>query len=276
MFRVCAFSLAGLGLLAFFLGGCSHASYATPAPSADLAMWQEPQTKKSGPTKQQFLRGEDSVIHTALDRKPMAKFPASIAIARIQAPGYRSHTAAGYGSGKFSVVIQRDVESESHYKTLATMTGVRALAPIPRLLLPPRLDSDQTLRRGAATMRSDMLLIYTLDTRFHRVGTTRPLTVVTIGILDNYKIEVLTTASAVLLDTRTGFVYGVAEGSAKQQGGLNNWSNDEVIDQLRREVETKAFDELVKGLTGTWAGIAQEFGKAAAAETPIGHRLASQ
>ena len=248
-------SLLALALL----GGCTGVRYTTPSEAADLMIWQD--SPPDDPDRTGRIQpGEDSVIRSALDRRPAARFPASIAIARVQAPGYRSHTVQGHGTGAFSVVIQRDVETKDHFKTLSAMPEVRNLAPISRLLLPSRMKSDQTLRRAAAAMRSDVLLIYTLDTRFHRVDTDKPLDVVTVGILDNFNVEVYTTASAVFLDTRTGYVYGVSEGSSKKRTILNNWSNDEVVDAVRREVEAKAFDELVKSVVLNWTTIANEYG----------------
>src|SRR3954470_11734721 len=63
-----------------------------------------------------------------------------------------------------------------------------------------------------------MLLIYTFDTAFHDHDLAAPLSVVTLGLSPTQATHVVTTASAVLMDTRNGFIYGVAEASEKRNG----------------------------------------------------------
>jgi hypothetical protein len=66
---------------------------------------------------------------------------------------------------------------------------------------------------------------------------------------------VSTTASAVLVDVRTGFVYGVAEGTASERQTTNAWNSVNAVDQGRLSTENDAFDELVRELERTWKNI---------------------
>jgi hypothetical protein len=63
------------------------------------------------------------------------------------------------------------------------------------------------------------------------------------------------TASAVLMDTRNGYVYGVAEGTERQQQLASAWTSQAAIDQTRRRVELAAFKKLGDNLQTTWTGV---------------------
>src|SRR5436305_315132 len=83
--------------------GCAH--YSTPGRAADL--------RAVGVNAAIRANGTDSGIEQQLNKRPLASLPTGIAIARLQAPGYRSATANGFGSGRYSVVTTRDVEPDS-------------------------------------------------------------------------------------------------------------------------------------------------------------------
>src|SRR2546425_13017309 len=82
------------------IGAC--ASYAVPRGRADFrALGIDPAARE---------RQTDVTIKEVLARKPLAEFPTGVAMVRIQAPGYQSQTAQGYGHGAYSVIITRDIE----------------------------------------------------------------------------------------------------------------------------------------------------------------------
>lgn len=66
-------------------------------------------------------------------------------------------------------------------------------------------------------------------------------------------------ASALFIDVRTGFIYGVAESTAKASGLTNLWSSRSTIDNKRVEAEQQAFDGLMRQAAGTWKGIAAQY-----------------
>lgn len=67
-----------------------------------------------------------------------------------------------------------------------------------------------------------------------------------------------TTASAVFVDVRTGFVYGVAEASASEKQITNAWDSVNAADQGRVNTEREAFDRLLRELERTWTRIVTE------------------
>lgn len=254
-----AFALAVAGV-----GGC--ASYATPGGPADLGvMGVRPQLAADRAAQ------TDITMQERFDRKPLARFPTSIAVARVQAPGYRSRTASSYGGGAYSVVTTRDVEKPEHVAKLSKLDMVKGVGPINRLLLPPTgFRSDQELREAAASMQADVLLIYTLDTNFYVRDMAKPLSVVSLGLSPNQQARVTTTASAVLMDTRNGYVYGLAEATDSHNRMASAWTNDDAIDAARLKTESAAFEKLVVELEKTWNGVVSRYAQPGGTDQNVG------
>lgn len=240
-----AVSRSLLLLIIACLSGCAS-SYATPGRGAEMQLF--------GAAKDQL---SDSSVVQVIDRKPLASFPASIAFVRVQAPGYTSETAQSWGRGAYSIITDRDIENEEKVlgEMRAKMPKVKGFAPISRLLLPEEMRSDLELRQAAAALHADMVLIYTLDTSFRVQDVAAPLSVITLGLSPNQVAHVTCTASAVLLDTRNGYVYGIAEATEQQDQLASAWTCDAAVDQTRRRVEGKAFAKLATEFEQTWMGV---------------------
>lgn len=234
-------------VLAVFLGGC--ASYVTPGGSVRL---------------DNFDRAD---LTEVASRKPAASFPARIAVARVQAPNYRSYSSASYPSvGRYSVVTTQELATDENFQEIGAWPAVAGVAPISRLLLPDKLEKLDDLRLAAAKLQADILMIYTVDTTFTVQGRGYgPLAAISLGIVPDRDANVTATASAILIDTRTGFIHGVSEATAKATGLTNFWSSSDTVDKKRLEAERASFQLLVKDTAKTWAGIAKIHGGNAAA-----------
>src|SRR4051812_46847947 len=121
-------ALCLIGIFAITQSGCT-ASYVTPGRAADMRM--------VGVTAEMQKAQTDPGIRAAMQSKPLASLPAAIAVVRIQGPNYRSNTAEGWGSGKFTVVTTRDIEKDEDFARLEKLPMIKGLAPINRLLLNP-------------------------------------------------------------------------------------------------------------------------------------------
>lgn len=243
-----------LGALAMLVicgsGGCAR--YVTPGGPAD---W-----RALGVTDEIVGEQTDYTIAEKLQRRPLAGFPAAVAVVRVQDAGYRSHSASGYGSGRYSVVPVRDVECEDQFARISQLPMMRGLAPLNRLVLPGRLNSDLELREGAATVQADMIFIYTLDTVFDVRSQIPPLGVITLGLFPDEEARVTCTASGVLMDTRNGYVYGLAEGTAGDRSLANAWTSSAAVDRIRRKAEAEAFENLVAEFEAVWKGVVARYG----------------
>ena len=194
----------------------------------------------------------DDDIKEILARKPAAPLPAHLAIARVQGPRYRSRTAEGYGHGKYSVVTVRDIETEEDFARLSALPQVANIAPLNRMLLSDQLESDRQLRQAAASLHADMLLLYTFDTSYFVGDVLPPLSVITLGLSPNQTAEVTTTASAILLDVRTGYVYGSCESTSRKNQLASAWTSGEAVDFMRLKTERQAFEELLGEFEALW------------------------
>ena len=220
------------------LAGC--ATYTTPGPGVSIAN----------------LSRADADIGELLKAEPASPFPARMAVARIQASGYSSPTNRCYGTGQYCVVTTRDIEPEETFDRMARLPQLEGLALMNRLLLPPNFKSMKDLRLAAASLKTDLLLVYSLDTGFNvdsvDVG---PLGLITLGFLPNKKAKVTATASAAIFDVRTGFIYGVAEATSVEEQRATFWSTKEAIDAARQEAEKSAFQRLVGEIEKLWGGV---------------------
>jgi hypothetical protein len=232
---------------AFLLTGC--ASYIPPSGRAELAAISNPNIQES------------------FAAKPAAQFPAGIAAIRVQAPGYRSYSTdqqGGVFNGRnYSVIVVRDAEDEADIERLEKLPGVAGIIGMSRLLLPPQLRTEQDLREAAARLKADMVLIYTFDTTFHENDAALPLSVVTLGLSPTRRITVHVTASALVVDTRTGFVYAAFEASEKRSPYSTSWGSRESADNARKEAERAAFKGLAGEFEKNWPRIMERAGKGA-------------
>jgi hypothetical protein len=222
------------------LGGC--ATYTTPGGSVQLSNLA------------------DSDINELMSREPAASFPANISVARVQAPGYQSYKVSSFGTGRYSVVATREVESEEDFKKLSELPQVAGIAPLNKILLPTNLDSIRALREASARLKTDVLLIYTFDTSFH-AGEQKfaPLNVISLGFLRNKEVSVTTTATAAFFDVRTEYLFGLSEATARESKNASVWSTSSAVDDMRVTTEKSAFQKLLPQIEKTWSGIVAQY-----------------
>lgn len=232
----------GIVLIGFslILGGC--ASYTTPGGSV------------------QFSELADADINELMSKEPAANFPANITVARIQAPGYQSYKVTSFGTGRYSVVTTREVETDDDFIRLSNMPQVEGIAPLNRILLPEKLDSIKSLREASARLKADILLIYTFDTSFH-AGEQKfaPLNVISLGFLKNKEGTVTTTVSAAFFDVRTEYLYGLSEATVRESRNSSVWGTSDAVDEMRISTEKAAFQKLLPEIEKTWSGIVKQY-----------------
>lgn len=186
-------------------------------------------------------------------RQPRAPFPARIVLARVQAPGYAVTNGACYGDGRYCVVTERDIETGEDVRRLQELPQVAGVDWLSRLQLPQWLDSIDDLRQVAAGQQADILLVYTLDTRFNINGRDlEPLSAIRLALPPSQEGRVTTTATAALIDVQTGFVYGVADATAWRKQNASAWSARKNIRNARSGIEVSAFQSLLAEIEKLW------------------------
>jgi hypothetical protein len=228
-------------LLSIVLGGC--ATYMTPGTGVSIPEITTPS------------------VAEAMARKPAATFPARLVIVRVQGGGYESYSNQSYGRGRYSVVTNRDVETEADFARLAAMPEVAAVGGVNRLLLPGHLNSADDLRQTAGALQADIVLMYTVDTTF-RTDTKQigPMQLVSLGFFPNKKAKVSSTCALAFMDTRTGYIYGVAESTAKEEQRSDLWNTQEAIERSRARAERAAFIAALGEAEKLWGSIVSRYG----------------
>lgn len=223
-------------VIILLLAGC--ASYIPPGAKADLQVFAPPS------------------IQEGFSLKPTNPFPASIAVVRVQSPTYSNYNlqqqGGRYGTGSYSVITAKEIDEEAQFERVRKLPQVAGLVSINRMLLPERLDNDQEIRIAASRLQADLVFIYTFDTSFFDTDVSKPLTVITLGLSPTRKISAVTTASALLIDTRTGYVYSAYEVTEKAQTHSTSWGSRDSADETRRKTEKEAFGKLMDDFIATW------------------------
>ena len=236
-----AIRLSRILLAGLVLAGCG-AHYVTPGGAAPFLGGADTDTELEG------LGGH-------FDARPAASFPAGIAVVRLQDAGYYPDRYRTPGA-RYVVVPTRDIEAADTFERLASLDGVRAVAPLSRLLLPEHASRIDDMRGPAARMQADLLLLYTVDTALHVEGRPLgPLSTISLGLLRNKRAEVTATVAAILVDVRTGFVYGMSEESRTVEKKASMWSTAMVVEAARLEAEKQAFAAFVDEFPVFWSGV---------------------
>lgn len=242
-------AITSVFFFALLCAGC--ASYVTPAGGVSLA------------------EVSDGSLAEMYDRKPASTFPANLAVMRVQDSGYYTKTNRGYGNGRFTVVTTRDVETEEDFERFSKLPLISGVAPVGRMLLPSNALDIRDLRAPAAQLRADILLLYSIDTAFTVDGVSLgPLTLISLGLLPNKQAHVTATVAGVLIDVRTGFVYGTTEATVTKHQRATILSSEQVIETARLKAEAAAFTSFVQDFEGLWTGIVNVHATSTPAQTP--------
>lgn len=80
----------------------------------------------------------------------------------------------------------------------------------------------------------------------------KPLTLITLGFSPTRKISAVTTASALLMDTRTGYIYSAYDVTEKAETFSSSWGSHDSADEARRKNEQTAFKKLIDQFVTSW------------------------
>jgi hypothetical protein len=189
----------------------------------------------------------DPLIARAYNAKPAIRFPAKIAIAP-QCDQAQEQLRRLDATGKLDA--------------LRRLPNISAITPLSMLLLaegdgkPVWNKSDLILREAAAKLHADAVFLLKVETNISDGKLFAPLTTVSLGLFPNNRAEVIATALAALVDTRTGYVYGTLERSAGRSCITISWDDftrDRTIDRACGD----AVQKLLGDVPDFWRGVVQ-------------------
>lgn len=244
------------GALAAFLSACST-TYIPPGPKAEL---------------QSFAPAD---IQAGFAAKPTNPFPASIAMVRVQSPEYSNYNiqqqGGRYGAGRYSVILAKEADEDSQFNRISKLPQIAGITGINRMLLPAKLENDKELRMAASRLQADLLFVYTFDTAFFDKDLAKPLSVVTLGLSPTRKISAITTCSALLIDTRTGYVYSTYEATEKADTISTSWNSRDTADAARRHNEQVALKKLTDEIESSWSKLLERYNQKPSGSPPQGN-----
>ena len=134
---------------------------------------------------------------------------------------------------------------------LAELPRIRTVVPLSDVVCERTVDMPG-LRSAAAGVRADLLLVYTFDTTSTNDTTIPMLGAFTLGIFPNEIARATSTGSAALVDTRTGYIYGLAEATWREFRITNAWNIRAVQDKSEAGAQAGACRALVARVEKLW------------------------
>jgi len=128
------------------------------------------------------------------------------------------------------------------------------------VLLPKNLQSTKDIRLAAASLKTDVVMLYSIDTKFHIEGQPLgPLSLISLGFIPNQNAHVTSTTAGALIDVRTGYIYGVAEATDRQEQLGTIWSTLGGIDGVRLETEAGSFQKFMQEAEKLFANTSSQY-----------------
>lgn len=212
-------------LVSIFLNGGCH--YDTPA-SYSLPVTQ----------------GSSGAIEESSHARPTVRFPARVAVARIEASG-----------GGFRMIPETDVENTGHAAAATSLPGVAGLVSLNRVALVSEVKSYRELDAEARKVGADMVAIYRFEASDRSSDAFLPLSVATLGLAPTNSYTVTATATLMVRDARTGYLYGVMEETATNKGLTAGMDLHNAQERSKRNAKKKALDQLTAKLPVFWNGV---------------------
>jgi len=193
--------------------------------------------------------------------------PTSIALARIQhGGGWRSaSTPSSIADWRFDPPAPspgaRTIPSDDQLERLDALRAVNDAFTVQPRFVSAGESVLNALRRAATERGAGLLMLYTFETRTNSSQGVPPLDLVTLGTLPDVVAEAETSAHAVLIDTRTGFVYALAHAEAESWQLASQWTKDEAEEDALARAERRAFDRLMDDFETAWVEIVRVHGR---------------
>lgn len=254
-----AWRMFALLTVSLLLGGC--AQYVTPGGPANFARME---VHGLGGTTRANLTNHN--VEQALKVRPLAQFPTAIAVARLQASGYRNdrYAPAQVAGAPFTLITNGKTAKGSDLREISDLPQITGVVPLNRMLVGAHPRSYLALRVAAARLHADMLLLYTFDTRFHTKSRVPALGLITLGLFPERNAKVTCAATAILMDVRDGYIYGAFQSHKKGHKLANAWNNKKAMDLVRRRTQRAAFKSLLRRFTVGWASVVARYDHGAA------------
>ncbi|MCW1883753.1 hypothetical protein OKA04_03370 [Luteolibacter flavescens] len=188
--------------------------------------------------------GSSGATESVSNARPTVRFPARVAVARIE---------SSYSG--FRMIPETDVEQSDHAAAASALPGVAGLVSLNRVALLSEVKSYRDLDIEARKVGADLVAIYRFETSESSSDAFLPLSIATLGLAPTNGYTVNATATLMVRDARTGYLYGVMEESATNKGLTAGMDLHNAKERSKRNAKKKALDKLTEKLPGFWNGV---------------------
>lgn len=176
--------------------------------------------------------------------RPTVRFPARVAVVRIEG----SH-------GGFRMIPETDVEQDEHVAVAAALPGVAGIVSLNRVALVSEVKSYRELDAEARKVGADLVAVYRFEASNRSSDAFVPLTVATLGLAPTNSFKTAATATLMVRDARTGYLYGVLEETATGKGVTAGMDVYNATERSKERAKKEALDKLTAKLPGFWEGV---------------------
>lgn len=191
-----------------------------------------------------MTQGTSGAIQDTPDARPTVRFPARVAVARIES----SH-------GGFRMIPETDVEQSGHAEAAAVLPGVAGIVSLNRVALVGTVKSYRELDAEARKVGADLLAVYRFETSDRTGDLFVPLSIATLGLAPTSSFTTSATATLMVRDARTGYLYGVMEESATNKGVTAGMDLYNATERSKRKAKEAALDKLTANLPAFWGSV---------------------
>ncbi|MEM9238246.1 MAG: hypothetical protein AAGB14_15850, partial [Verrucomicrobiota bacterium] len=145
-----------------------------------------------------------------------------------------------------------DVEQDRHVEEVVRLPGVRGIVNLNQVGLVTELKDYAQLDQEARKFGADLLAVYRIEESVNSTDYVPLLSFATLGLVPTQPFELTATASLMVRDARTGYVYGVLEEKAEESGVMAEMDTYKNQARAMRKAKIKALDELTERLPAFW------------------------
>jgi len=180
--------------------------------------------------------------------RPTVKFPARIAIARVETNRYSTTTR---------LIEDRSYERPEHLAQIASMPNIRSIVDIdPGLIEGPATYTN--IRHAARRLGCNMVAVYRFSTTHNSKDNATILSVATLGAAPTNSHATTTTVTLTIFDASNGYIYGVLQENATAKSLSSSWGHSESQNGLEQKTRQQAFDKLIKKLPNFWSTVTRK------------------
>lgn len=202
------------------------------------------------------ILGDETVPASAA---PAIHFPAVIVVAEVGSNGPCLPGPQQSGPLAMHLITRDDFPRDEHLARLRALPEILAAKTLDPRGISRGAVTAESLRAAARAQRADLLLVYTFATFAELNDKAELASLATLGLAPTTVAKGRTVVEAVLIDARTGYLYGLARAEDDAAQLANLYTADEAEEDARSRAERRAFERLLADFPNAWQRLVSEY-----------------